>query len=161
MPADSLYYFDANALWKYYREQQGAQTVHRLVADAHEQVLVSPLTMLECVGVLMKYHRKGFVKRKHVRAIARRMRRDAAAGNSHRPFRVVDLPSGAFREAEGILLELAGQHSFGSSDALHLGVIVRQTLSVPVVFVTADQALQQAAQRRSISWYDPEKDTSG
>jgi len=95
----SLYYLDTNALWKFYQDQTGDVNVRRLVARSPSQVLISPLTMLEFFGVLMKYYRKRLIKRKQIHAIAKRLRRDSAIDNVHRPFRVVQIPDGSFRQA--------------------------------------------------------------
>jgi PIN domain nuclease of toxin-antitoxin system len=51
--ATQKYYFDANALLKYYQDEQGSLQIHRLVSN-EKPILVSPLTLVECVGVLMK-----------------------------------------------------------------------------------------------------------
>ena len=150
------YYLDANALWKFYQDQKGDLNVRRLVARSPSQVLVSPLTMLEFLGVLMKYSRKKFIKRKQVHAVASRLRRDAAIDNVYRPFRVTPLPAGSFREAEGILLHYGSHYNVQSNDALHLAIVLKLNMGNPVVLVTADNSLQITALRRGIDWYDPE-----
>jgi predicted nucleic acid-binding protein len=149
------YYLDANALWKFYQDQKGDVNVRRLVASSPSQVLISPLTMLEFLGVLMKYYRKRFIKRKQVHAVAGRLWRDAATGNVHRPFSVVQVPVGSFREAEGILLQY-GNYDIQSNDALHLAIVLKLKTDNPVVLVTADNSLQITALRKGIDWYDPE-----
>jgi predicted nucleic acid-binding protein len=156
--ADAVCYLDTNALWKYYRDELGDLNVRRLVARVPRQVLISPLTILEFIGKLMKYCRKGQIKRSQVRAIAKRLRRDAALGNSHRPFRIVPIPQGAFREAQGILLEHGSRWDFGANDALHLGIVLRLVGETPPVFVTCDGGLTLTAQRKLLSCYDPEKE---
>ena len=155
-PQDCLYYLDANALCKFYRDEQGDLDLRRLVARSPSQVLLSPLTVIEFVSVLMAYYRKGLLKRKQVHAIARRLRRDSAVGKTNRPFRVIPVPEGAFREAEGILLQYAGTYSFASNDALHLAIVIRQDAADPVVLVTSDRALKHVAWQRSVTCYDPE-----
>ena len=127
MPEDVLYYLDTNALWKFYRQEKGGLAIHRLVARSPSQVLLSPMTVIEFVSMLMEYYRKGLLRRKHVNAIARRLRRDSAVGRTNRPFQVIPVPEGAFREAEGILLQYADRYSFASNDALHLAIVIRQS----------------------------------
>ncbi len=157
--ADPVYYFDANALWKFYRDEQGDVNVRRLVARSSPQVLVSPLTMLEFFGVLMKYYRKRLIKRKQVRAIAKRLRRDSTTGNVHRPFRIVHISADSFRQAQSILLQEAGKYNIQANDALHLAIVLALNADGSVALVTCDGSLQHTAQRRGIHCYDPERNS--
>lgn len=155
-PANALYYLDTNALWQFYRNDKGTANVQGLVNRAPGQVLISPLTTLEFIGVLMKYHRRRYIKRKQIHAIVRRLRRDSALGRGQRPFQVIPLPEGCLGEAQGILLQHGCTCNLQTNDALHLGIAARLNAALPVVMVTSDGALQTAAQRRGVSWYDPE-----
>ena len=157
--AGPLYYFDANALWKFYRDEQGDVNVRRLVARSSPQVLVSPLTMLEFFGVLMKYYRQRLIKRKQIHAIAKRLRRDSAIGNVHRPFRMVHIPAGSFRQAQSILLQEASEYNIQANDTLHLAIVLALNAADSVALVTSDGSLQHTARRRGIDWYDPETDS--
>lgn len=158
--ANILHYLDANALWKFYRAEKGDANVRALVANSPFQTLVSPLTMLEFIGVLMKYYRKGSLGRRHINAIAKRLRRDSAAGKSHRPFRVIPMPESCLREAEGILLQHGCNSDIQTNDALHMAIVARLDREGPVVLVTSDGPLQGATQRRGMAWYDPETNKS-
>ncbi|MDY7075645.1 MAG: type II toxin-antitoxin system VapC family toxin, partial [Chloroflexota bacterium] len=140
------YYFDANALWKFYRDEKGDMNVRRLVARSPSQVLISPLTMLEFFGVLMKYYRQRLLKRKQVRAVAKRLRRDSTTGNVHRPFRMVQVLTDSFRQAQSILLQEASEYNIQANDALHLAILLALNTSDPVVLVTCDKSLQHTAQ---------------
>ena len=160
-PAGMTYYFDANALWKFYRDEPGDLNIRRLVSNATTQILISPLTMLEFIGVLMKYYRKGHLKRKQVRALAKRLRRDAALTSSNRPFRVISLPHGAFRAAEGILLQWGYQYDLQSNDSLHLAIVVKLNEANPVVVVTCDNSLTHTARHEKMSCYNPETEEFG
>jgi len=144
------------ALWKFYQDEKGDVNIRRLVARSPSQVLISSLTMLEFIGVLMKYYRQGFIKRRHVRAIAQRLRRDSAVGRTNRPFQVIQIPDGSFREAQGILLQDGSHYDLQANDALHLAIVVKLGVADSVVLVTSDGALQNTAQRRGVDWYDPE-----
>lgn len=158
--ANVLHYLDANALWKFYRDEIGDANIRALVADSPAQVLVSPLTMLEFIGVLMKYYRKQRIGRRHVNAIAKRLRRDCAAGKSHRPFKVTPMPDSCLREAEGILLQHGCKNDLQTNDALHLAIVATLCREGPVILVTSDGPLQGAIQRRGMAWYDPETNRS-
>ena len=54
----SQYYFDANALFKYYQNEKGSLRIRRLVARTPHPILVSELTLLECFGIAVKRHRQ-------------------------------------------------------------------------------------------------------
>jgi len=153
---ESLHYFDANALWKYYRDEKGDVNVRRLVARSSSQILISPLTLIEFLGVLTRYYRKRFIKRKHVNSIAGRMRRDSTAGKTNRPFRVIPVPAGSFHEAQSILLQYGSHYDLQSNDALHLAIVAKHGVTDPVVLVTSDRALQNTAQKKGVDCYDPE-----
>ena len=153
---ESLHYLDANALWKFYRDEPGDGNVRRLVTGSSAQVLISPLSVLEFVGVLVKYYRKGFVGRRDVNRIAKRLRRDSAVGNTHRPFRMIPLPEGFAREAKGILLQHGCISSIQTNDAIHLAIVLRAEHDHAATLVTSDRALRETAHRRGICCYDPE-----
>jgi len=157
---ESLHYLDANALWKFYRDQRGDVNIRRLVTGSSSQVLISPVTVLEFIGVLVKYYRKGLVGRRHVNRIAKRLRRDSAMGNTHRPLRMIPLPEGFAREAKGILLQQGCTCSIQTNDAIHLAIVLRLEQDHPATLVTSDRALQKTAQRRGVAWYDPEAEES-
>lgn len=156
LPENTRYYLDTNALWKFYRDEQGDLELRRLVSRSPSQVLLSPMTVIEFVSVLMEYYRKRLLKRKQVNTIAKRLRRDSAVGRTNRPFQVIPVPEGAFREAEGILLQYADRYSFASNDALHLAIVIRQSVNDPVVLVTSDGAFKNAAQQKGVTCCDPE-----
>ena len=155
-PPDRLYYFDTNALWKFYQDQPGDLNIRRLVSNVSTPILISPLTMLEFIGVLMKYFRQGYLKHKQVRAVTRRLRRDADPTRSNRPFKVVTIPENAFRSAEGALLQYGYQYNIQTNDSLHLAIVSRLNENDDVVLVTSDRSLQHTARREHISCYDPE-----
>ncbi len=74
---DFRYYFDANALFKYYQYEKGHLKIRRLVALAPTPVLVSQLTLLECFGVAVKRYRKKLLKQKEVKKMFKHLRKDA------------------------------------------------------------------------------------
>lgn len=158
LDSGTMYYFDTNALWKFYQDQKGDMNIQRLVARSQSQVLISPLTLLEFFGVLMKYYRKKSIRRRDVHAIAKRVRRDSTVGKSNRPFQVIQVPDGSFREAEGILLQYGNSYDLQTNDVLHLAIVVsfQNQLATSLALVTSDHVLKNVAQRKGVIWYDPE-----
>ncbi len=153
------YYFDANALFKYYRDQEGSLNIRRLVSHSSVPVLVSSLTLLECFGVVMKYQRKKFLKQKDVNKIFKRIRRDAGINTKTRPFEIMPMPDGVFRLAQSILLQHACVFQIGSNDALHLAIIKKLELQLfSIVMVTSDNSMKNVCYRIQTPVYDPEND---
>ncbi len=157
---DSYYYFDANALFKYYRDQKGSLNIRRLVSNSTKPVLLSSLTLLECFGVVMKYYRKKYLKKKDVTKLFKRIRRDAGIINtSTRPFRIIPMPDRTFSLAQSILLQYACTYQIGSNDALHLAIMKRFDINEKFfIMVTSDNSMKRVCEKICTPIYDPEKD---
>ena len=148
------YYFDANALFKYYRDEAGSLEVRRLVSSA-KPIYISSLTWLECQSVLKKQQRQGKLKPRLVRQVWNRLRDDVSQSvTTLRPFCELPMPDGCFRKAESILLEHAGQLSFGANDALH--VAIASLIPDKPIFVTSDQSLKNVCNNIDLPYLDPE-----
>ena len=155
------YYFDANALWKFYQKGElGVINARRLVSNSESSVLISPLTSVEFFSVLMRKYRQGSIKKRQVRNIANRFRRDVSTKEfGRRPFKMSVLPESSYRNAESVLLNFAGKSNIGSLDGLHIG-IVQSLQSVgyeDIIMVTSDQPMQTVCRRLDIQHYDPEQ----
>ncbi|MDM8549319.1 type II toxin-antitoxin system VapC family toxin [Desulfobacterales bacterium HSG2] len=140
------FYFDTAAVWKFYRDEEGSLNIRRLVSNLSYPVLVSPLTILEFVSVLMKDHRKRYLKQRMVRRIIKRIRRDTAG--AIRYFTVIPVDEASYRRAERILLEHGNHYSIGSNDALHLAIVenARSTFR-NITFVTSDHSLKNVCEK--------------
>jgi predicted nucleic acid-binding protein len=163
---EKRYYFDANALLKYYQDEDGSLKIRRLVSNSSTPILISPLSLLECLSVVMKFYRRGIFKRKTVNSIVYRLRRDREYGSDakKRPFQVIPIPDDTFMFAENILFQHAFTFDIGSNDALHLAIVKKLQLHLSPILVTSDNSMQKVCERLSISFYDPEiddTDTSG
>lgn len=148
------YYFDANALFKYYRNEEGSLNVRRLVSSA-KPIYISPVTWLECQSILKKQQRQGKLKPRAVRQVWNRLRDDVSQSSAtSRPFCELPMPGRCFRHAGSILLEYAGQFQFSANDALHLAIA--NLLPDKPIFVTSDQSLKNVGNNIGLSCYDPE-----
>lgn len=156
------YYFDTNALWKYYRgkEERGYLQLRRLVSQHKQPIVVSSLTVLEFISVLMKERRNGTLKRRDVRKAANKLSREIGATHTTRPFSIAVIPQGSFQQAEQLLLQYADRFSFNSHDSLHLAIAVKLQTTIPkITLVTSDRGLQNVCQQISLAFYDPENAT--
>lgn len=150
---EKKYYFDANALFKYYRNEEGSLNIRRLVSNA-KPIYISPITWLECQSVLKKEQRQGQLKPRAVRQVWSRLRDDVSPSfTTSRPFCELPIPEGCFRQAGSFLLEYAGQFQFGANDALH--VAIAYLLPNKSVFVTSDRSLTKVCHQIKLPCYDP------
>ncbi len=151
---DSQYYFDANALFKYYQDEKGSLRIRRLVARTPHPILVSELTLLECFSIAVKRYRQKHLKKKVVRNMLKHLRKDVCA--PIRPFNIILMPDGLFRLGENILLQYALTFDIGSNDALHLAIVKKLQLQPSPILVTSDNSMQKVCEQLSIPFYDPE-----
>ncbi|EDN70372.1 conserved hypothetical protein [Beggiatoa sp. PS] len=156
---NSQFYFDANALFKYYHDEKGDLKIRRLVTNAHEPVLVSSLTLLEYFSVVMQYRRKNIFKNKHINTVFSHLKKDARFNTTRHPFQIIPISEEVFFEAQDILFHHARTFQIGSMDALHLAIVKKWPLESPPILVTSDQSMQKVCERISIPFIDPEFDS--
>jgi predicted nucleic acid-binding protein len=150
------YYFDANALVKYYREESGSLQIKRLVSN-NKPILISPLTLVECVNVFMKLKRNKQLKKKKLTTILKLIDKNVMYTDNHtiRLFKLIAIPEEIFLLAKRILVQHAHTFAIGSNDALHLAIL--QTLNIQAIMVTSDVSMQHVCEDLQIQFYDPEK----
>ena len=102
--AEQRYYFDTNALLKYYnsllkhfQEEQGILRIRRLVANSYLPILISPMTSLELVGKVTALFRQKLVPKKTLRTIITHLRKDIGINPTSRPFEMLELSDNVFR----------------------------------------------------------------
>jgi predicted nucleic acid-binding protein len=153
------YYFDANALLKYYQDEKGSLKIRRLVSNSSSPILISSLTVLECISVVIKSYRQGVFKKKKAKNIINRLKRDRDIHINGKPrlFQVVPILEETFLLAEKIL-QYAFTFGIGSNDALHLAIVEKRQSQFSAILVTSDNSMQKVCERLSIPFYDPETD---
>jgi len=149
------YYFDTNALLKYYDvngNELGVENVRNLV-ESEKQVLISELTILETISVLKKKQRTNPNRKKYFRKTI-----DFILIDIKSKFINIPVPEKSFEEAQNILLTY-GDFDVGSLDVLHAAIV--NNLRDSVHFVTSDGSgggrLIGVCKKLQISVYDPEK----
>ncbi|HDN26636.1 MAG TPA: PIN domain-containing protein [Thioploca sp.] len=150
------YYFDANALFKYYHDEKGDLKIRRLVANAQKPVLVSSLTLLEYFNVVMQYRRKNIFKNRHINTIFNHLIKDARFNATNRPFQIIPVSDEVFSVAQTILFHHARTFQIGTYDALHLAIFKNLSVEPSPILVTSDQSMQKVCEQLSIPFYDPE-----
>lgn len=151
------YYFDTNALLKYYRSSaKGSLTVRRLVSS--HNVILSSLTQLEFTNVLMKEYRRGNLRRSEAERLVERLRRDISITgvNTNRPFRTVEMPDGIFKRAENLLL-LNFRTDIVANDALHIAIVEKLSSAMSdLVMVSSDNGIKYVCNKIALATFDPE-----
>jgi predicted nucleic acid-binding protein len=155
---EQQYYFDANALFKYYQDENGDLKIRRLVSNNQKPILVSSLTLLECLNVVMRCRRKKLFKSRRVNKIFKQLKKDARFNSTHHPFQIIPISEDVFSEAQNILFHHARTFQIGSMDALHLAIVKKLPLEPSPILVTSDQSMQKICERISIPFIDPECD---
>lgn len=171
------YYFDTNALWKYYRlsqtypvendvpplnieekKEKGCLVIRRLVSNSLTSVLVSQLTILEMIGRLMRSRRQRHLKQKGLNKVVKRLRQDICLEEKAHHFRLCSISADDFRLAESILLQYAYHFSISSYDALHLAIVQKlHSYDLTVTMVTSDNSLKRVCEKTGVAFYDPEQ----
>jgi predicted nucleic acid-binding protein len=150
------YYFDANALFKYYQDENGDLKIRRLVSNSQKPILVSSLTLLECLNVVMRCRRKNLFKSRRVMRIYKQLKKDARFGTTNHPFQIIPVSDDVFSVAQSILFHHARTFQIGTYDALHLAIFKKLSVEPSPILVTSDQSMQKVCEQLSIPFYDPE-----
>lgn len=155
----STYYFDTNALLKYYGRggEKGRLALRRLVSSS-STILLSPLTQIEYMHVIMKEVRRKHIRKAEATALVERLRRDinASSQKSTRPFTAVALPDGCFRRGESLLLNYPSV-DIGTIDALHIAIAEKLAVEhVGLVLATSDRGMQFVCKQINLAFFDAE-----
>ncbi|GEM_PF-832049 len=174
--AEKYYYFDANALYKKYQEELGSSSIRQLIENAQKPILISRLTVLEVFSRLAKAYRTGNAVQhcRHCDKIIESSKLGKRALSKateilkeeilhHFPsndytFQIIPMPKGVFRAAETIVQQYAIENKLGigSMDALHLAIVQKSDLDLPIIRVSSDKALLNACEKMKIEYINPQ-----
>ena len=146
------YYFDANALIKYYKKETGSEKIDDLIENA-KPILISRLTFLETIGVLAKFTRKKLIREKDLMEVIESLRRNIGKNNQIRSFQMIPISDNIFQLAEAILLENLASN-IQTNDALHLAIV--KNLESQAIMVTSDGAMENVCSQIDVESYNPE-----
>lgn len=149
----SHYFFDTSALVKRYVVEQGTSWVRSIVApEADNTILVAQITRVEIVSAASRRKRGGQISERTARAVRLMIDR-----HSRREYKMVGLTEQTIQRAEDIL----ETHALRAYDAVQLAVALNSNDGLvaaglpPLVFVSADKRLLEAAMREGLSVEDP------
>jgi predicted nucleic acid-binding protein len=133
-------FFDTSALTKRYVEEEGAEQVRALCAEA-EALAVSVLVVPELISTLCRLVREGRLSSGDYRSLKAAVQADLSDAD------LCDLSQDAFDQA----IRCLERHPLRALDALHVGsALVYQ----PDLFVSADRRQAEAAGREGLAVAD-------
>lgn len=155
---DTALYLDTNALVKYYKNELGSNAISKIIASIEMPIYLSPLVIVEFIGVITKCIRSRQIKRKHLKPILHRLILDINNKNINNKFKMLQINSKTFSIANNVLLKNSIKHSIGSYDSIHLANYIQlQPNYKNIIFVTSDKALLSTCNDEKIAAYNPEK----
>ncbi len=158
MNIDCLYYFDTNAMIKFYSGQNGTLYLRRLVSTCIITPMVSNLTLLELIGVLARFYRKKTIKKHQLLKAVKQIKRDCKYNKPNSKFNVSYIEPIDYFTAQSILLESGTVNSIQTNDALHLAFAIRikKKVSQDTCMVTSDGPLILSSQKHNITILNPD-----
>ena len=144
------HYLDSSAVVKYYVTEPGSVWLREAV-DAEKAVILSEITTVEVAAALGILHRVGRIRLSRRRTFWDRFERDCATKYRLAP---------VVRDHICFAAQLCGKHPLRAYDALQLAAAMelRTPLAeqgVPLVFVSADDALVAASQSENLAVENP------
>lgn len=142
-----MLFFDTSALVKRYADEEGTQTVDRLIENPDKSIVITSLSIIEIASAFRRKYNRG--------AITERQR-DGLLGSFFQEatdkFTVVPVDETSFEEAFDLVLE----DDLRTLDALQLGAALAvPTPDLDLTFVCADDKLVEVAENQGISTINP------
>ena len=148
-----MIFFDASAVVKAYVEEQGSPTVRAAVDRLRGRMYLSPLVVVEALGVLAKRRRTGVLTRGSYVALRGRFLSEVRTS-----FGIVNLVEDTFGEA-GRLVNQHHSISVGASDFVHVASALQlqnDTRRRRVTLASSDRGLLSVARSEGLNTFDPE-----
>ena len=150
-------YFDTSALVKYYIVETGTRWIRELIEEKNgdqwvNMIFTSALTWAEAVSALSKHRRSSFISDGLCTRLIARFLRDGQSRYARLP-----ADDAAINQA----VELIQRHPLRAYDAVQLATalrldrVLRDNRLSPVTFVSADEALCEAARAEGMSAENP------
>jgi predicted nucleic acid-binding protein len=143
-----MIYFDTSALVKRYLKENGSEIVGSIVRQ-QKVIATSKLAYPEMLSALMRKHRAGEIERKPFNLVIGQFETD------WEKLVIVEFHD----ELLGIIKSLIEKYPLRGADAVHLSsaLWLQQSTRETLTFVTADIALQSAAQAEDLEIINPQE----
>lgn len=156
-----IFFLDASALIKLYREETGSSALHALLVrpDPKPSLFISDMVALEVLVHLVKQGRSEDRKERRSARVALA----AYADDRVNRLNTFDTEPRMVRDAEAAALRYRDSGA-GTLDLLHAASALRLRLRAPdqpFVFVVADRKLRHLAERIGLRTLDPEAEDAG
>ena len=146
-------YLDANALIRYYSKEEGTLSIRRAFSVSKNEIFISSLTILEFLGVIVKFRRSGKLRKYELKNIVKRLRRDTNKYGSNRTFTHIKFPKSCFKLAETLLIGIAENVSIGANDCIHVAIVKNSEIEMRMV--SSDTGLKKICSKINIEVFDP------
>lgn len=149
----SLYYFDTSALSKRYVQEIGSLWVRDLILSSEEHtILSSELTMVELYSALARRKREGSVPAQDCDIAMQ-----AFTEHCVTRYEIIDLNPIIIEKTRGLLdkYPLRAYDSIHLATALKLEEMLAVNVMSPVIFVSADNRMNQVAKAEGLKVEDP------
>jgi len=149
----TVYFLDASALVKRYAIEQGSAWVARITApEAENTIAIAQITLAEVAAALAGKLRGQIISADEFEKAVEDLLRDA-----FETFTLVEIDQHVIKRAVAVVR----RHSLRGYDAVQLacGLMLNDTLvaaeELPIIFVTADKSLLDAARAEGLMTEDP------
>ena len=142
------FYFDTSALVKLFHEEEGSQTVTRIINSNDNEIWISELARVEFLSAIFRRYRNNEIGDKELRVAIDGFEEQLAF------FNVEPLGQAIVREAESLLKKYGRTKGLRTLDALQLGTFIL-ILEKDWLFVTTDKLLLEVVQDIGYKAIDP------
>jgi predicted nucleic acid-binding protein len=149
-------YLDSSAIVKYYIPEAGSAWVRELIESQEREIALSQLAIVEVVGAVEKRRRMREISRRH------RVRTLARFGMDYRQRYNIVRVSDSIVE---LAVDLVSRHPLRAYDAIQLATalqlnqVLRENRLPPLIFVSADGVLCEAAEAEGMGAENPNDHT--
>ncbi len=150
MSFDKRYYFDTNALIKYYafKDEKGIEITQKIVDNF--PVFISNLTSLEYFKKLMDFFRKKEINKSNLKKLTQRFYED-----TENRFILIANPENIFFDAQQLILTYGKTNNISANDALHICI----AKCIPNgIIVTSDRVIKNICDKIQLATFDPESE---
>lgn len=142
-----MLFFDTSALVKRYADEEGTQTVDRLIENPDKSIVITSLSIIEIASAFRRKYNRGAITERQRDGLL-----DSFFQEAIDKFTVVPVDETSFEEAFDLVLE----DDLRTLDALQLGAALAvPTPDLDLTFVCADDKLVEVAENQGISTINP------
>lgn len=142
-----MLFFDTSALVKRYADEQGTQTVDRLIETSENTIVITSLSVIEIASAFRRKYNRGEISEHQRNGLLVSFFEEATER-----FIVIPVDESVFEKAFDLVLE----DDLRTLDSLQLAAaLTLPTPSPEITFVCADETLVEVAEQHGLSTNNP------